>query len=124
MTHWTLNLPWATPPLTANQRMHWAKRARTTRMIRNVATLLAKQQKIPPQNHITVKLTYTPQHKRRRDPSNLMPTQKALIDGLRDAHIVPDDTPEYVTEKIPTINPPQKEWPKNTGRLNLTITTT
>jgi len=33
---------------------------------------------------------------RRRDPHNYMPTVKAIIDGLVDAGVWPDDTPEDV----------------------------
>ena len=35
--------------------------------------------------------------------SNLMPTQKAIIDELVRLGLWPDDTPEYVTELMPTI---------------------
>jgi len=33
---------------------------------------------------------------RRRDPHNFYPTIKPIIDGLTDAGLWPDDTPEYV----------------------------
>jgi crossover junction endodeoxyribonuclease RusA len=56
---------------------------------------------------IAVGLTYVPRDKRRRDPDNLVvPLFKALVDGIVDAGIVPDDTPEYVIRSMPVILPP------------------
>ena len=54
---------------------------------------------------------YRPRDKRRRDPSNLIATQKPILDGLVDAGLVPDDTPEYVNELMPKIVPPVKGEP-------------
>ena len=51
----------------------------------------------------TVAICFGVPDKRRRDPSNLMPTQKAIIDELVRLGLWPDDTPEYVTEHMPTI---------------------
>ena len=49
-----------------------------------------------------------------------MPTQKALVDGIVDSGIVLDDTPQYVTETIPTIHPAIKG---QDGKMWLEITT-
>ena len=123
-TH-TLWLPYDRPPLTANQRFgHWAAKARITADVRRTTMLLARAAKLPRNcEHVTVALHYVPRDRRRRDASNLMPTQKAVVDGLVDAGLVADDTPEYVTETIPTIDPPSREAPgPRGGRLYLTIT--
>ena len=40
---------------------------------------------------------------RRRDPINFARTVKAIVDGLVMAGAWPDDTPEYVTQHIPTL---------------------
>lgn len=124
-----LNLPWPLPPINANDRdRHWATRARKVREVRSTAYLLARGKKLPKGLcHIQVQLHYAPRDNRRRDPSNLMPTQKALLDGLSAGTakypgygLVPDDNPEYVTELIPRIHPPEPG--RKTGRLWLTIT--
>ena len=47
-----------------------------------------------------VELVWFVTDKRRRDADNPVLTLKALCDGLVDAEIVPDDTPEYMT-KLP-----------------------
>lgn len=115
-TEHTLWLPWARPPLTANQRHHWATRARLTADVRRATHLLALAAKLPKgATHVTVALHYVPRDRRRRDPSNLMPTQKAALDGLVDAGLVPDDTPDYVTETIPTVDPPERTAPGPNG---------
>ncbi|QDF20231.1 hypothetical protein SEA_BRAN_49 [Corynebacterium phage Bran] len=125
MTEYTLWLPYALPPLTANQRMHWRRKADTVRDVRYATNVLARNAKLPQGvEHVTIELHYTPRDRRRRDASNLMPTQKAVVDGLVDAGLVPDDTPDYVTETIPTIDPPQRDAPgPRESRLYLTITT-
>ena len=40
---------------------------------------------------------------RRRDPINYARTVKAIVDGLVLAGAWPDDTPDYVTQHIPTL---------------------
>ncbi|TCN51831.1 hypothetical protein EV641_109222 [Rhodococcus sp. SMB37] len=116
-----LDLPYEKPPLTANSRMHWGPKSKLTRMMRSDAHTLAKAAKLPPCIflRITVQLHYRPKTNRRRDPSNLMPTQKAILDGLVDYGLVPDDCPPYVTELVPAIHPAEKGLE---GSLWLTIT--
>lgn len=105
MTTHTMELSFRRPPLNANRRMHWAQRARTVKEIRREACIRAKAARIKPQSHITVRLHYQPDRAiKRRDPANIWPTQKPLIDGLVDAGIVPDDNPEFVTEQVPIIH--------------------
>ena len=116
MTWHTLWLPYATPPLTANQRLHWAAKARTTADVRRTAMLLARAAKLPQGvEHVTIELHYTPRDRRRRDADNLVPTLKAACDGLVDAGLVPDDTPDQMTKHMPVIEPPQREAPGPNG---------
>lgn len=103
MTH-TIPLPWLTPPLSANQRMHWAAKARTTREVRQTACLLAR--KAPRTDRLVVTLHYRPRVKRRRDTVNLGPLVKVLVDGLIDAGIAPDDDHEHVSTPEPVIHQP------------------
>ena len=114
----TIPLTFTKPPLNMNQRLHWAKKAKITKAIRTEAFIRCRAARIPRTKHLTVQLHYQPRDNRRRDPSNLMPTQKALVDGMVDAGVVPDDTPQYVTETIPTIHPAVKGEP---ARMWLTL---
>lgn len=66
-------------------------------------------------------MEYLPRDRRRRDPSNLMPTQKAVVDGLVDAGVVPDDCPPFVTEWMPTITPHKEPLNETDARLRVSI---
>lgn len=104
---WNVKLPFKRPPLNANQRLHWANKARMTAQIREAAGLCARGV-IPPCERVKVRLLWCVSDKRRRDPSNVMPTQKAVVDGLVDAGVVPDDTPEFVLEDVPVVRVVEK----------------
>lgn len=102
---WELRIPLVDnkPPLNANDRLHWAVTNRLTQDTKDAIGWRVREAKIPRLEHIAVRLMFQPQDRRRRDPSNLMPTQKAAVDGLVVAGVVPDDTPEFVTEEIPAV---------------------
>lgn len=114
--HWEIPVPFVVRkrgqhgpprlPLTANDRLHWAPKAALVAQIRQNVGWQARSMRIPPQAHIRVGLHYAPGDHRVRDPSNLMPTQKAALDGLVDAGVVPADDPRWVTERIPLIRHP------------------
>ena len=100
-----IELSFGRPPLNLNQRMHWAQKAQITRDIRTEVALKArplKKQFAP--GPIQVSLHYRPRDNRRRDPSNFIATQKPILDGLVDAGIVPDDTPDYIDELMPRVH--------------------
>lgn len=114
---WTIRLPYTTPPLTLNGRMHWATKARITREVRGYVAGMAIYRK-PNQQPIHVTLVYVPRDSRRRDRDNLVATLKPCIDGLVDAGIVPDDTPDFVSWEPPVIAEPDPKDP----HLRLEIT--
>ena len=111
-TAWTLRLPWASPPLTLNQRgasiSGRMAQANTVRQVRGVAKVLALDAKIGAQERIHVRLHWQPTTRRRRDEDNLVPTLKALIDGLVDAGVTPDDGSRYIDWSRPVIHPAEK----------------
>lgn len=120
MTVYEIRLPFEAPPVTANQNWkHWAPKAQAIKSIRKAASALARAHKVPRSTHITVTLTWHPKDRRRRDADNPWPTLKAACDGLVDAGIVPDDTPEYMTKHTPVIGTPNPKDP----HLVLTIET-
>lgn len=100
------------PPLTANQRLHWAEKGRRTREVRTAVAWRAKAAKVPQALHVTAQLHYHAADHKRRDPSNLYATSKPAIDALQDAGVVPDDDPRYVTEVNPIIHPPVPNRPR------------
>ena len=92
---------WRSPPLTSNQRMHWAQRAKLTAKVREAAFVAFRS--YPPAERVDVTLTWVVKTKHRRDADNVVPTLKALCDGLVDAGVVPDDVPEFMVKHMPVI---------------------
>lgn len=105
MTTHIIPLSFGTPPLTANQRLHWRRRADLTRTVRHEVAIRAAG-KGPLDPPITVCLHYRPRDRRRRDADNLVPTLKACADGLVDARLVDDDTPDLMVKLMPVIHAP------------------
>lgn len=104
-TH-TIELPYLTPPLSLNDRMHRQAKARITRRVRLEVALLARSARLPRgAGHVTVTLHYAPRDDRRRDTDNLVATSKPCFDGLVDAGLVPDDTPQWMSKPEPVIHP-------------------
>lgn len=92
-----------TPPakfINANDRLHHMVKAKLTKAWRDAAymAVLGIPLRDRPHDmhpaHITV--AYRFPNNRRRETSNLQPTSKAIVDGLVDAGVVPDDSDQYV----------------------------
>ena len=96
--------PWTTNAERAGNR--W-ERAKLTKEWRTGFLLLAKSEKIPPMAWITV--TVEPHQKggRSQDVGACNPAVKAAIDGLVDAGVLPDDSPEFVRSLV--FLPPKKD---------------
>lgn len=115
MRQWTIDLPWKSPPLSMNDRMHWAQKAKITRTIRLLAKV--KTRNIPDLERCRAELVWHVGDRRKRDLDNPWPTMKALCDGLVDAEIVADDTPDLM-EKLIRLSYVAKQ----TNRLELVVT--
>lgn len=117
---WTIAMPAGQTLLTANQRMHWSKRARITKQLRSDAFLMAKYAKIPALERAQVVCVYEPPPVRGvKDVGNLAPSAKALVDGaICDAGVLPDDSDAYM------VGPDMRRGrqPHPGGRLLLIIT--
>jgi crossover junction endodeoxyribonuclease RusA len=88
-------------PTTANsergRNSHWSQAAATTRVRRQWYAAAARKAAIPALGRIAVAVT--PLHKDRRSPQDVgacSPAAKAAIDGLVDAGVIPDDTPQFL----------------------------
>ena len=69
-----LRLPFQKPPLTPNQRLHYAQKAALTAQIRHAATQCAKAAHIAPAGRSAVTTVWFPPDKRRRDANSLVLT--------------------------------------------------
>lgn len=114
---WLITFPYERPPLTANQRMHWRKKAQVTKAVRKLTKLSAGH--IPTLQQCRVQLVWLVLDSRRRDVDNVVTTLKAMCDGLVDAGIVPDDTPDYMAKLMPVIHKVDREF--GPAKLQLVI---
>jgi len=98
MAEYRLEIPAPTQWVSANDRSHWASKARLVKVWREAAAVHAKAAKLP---HITEPVTITGWvHRtitRRADAHNRILTVKAVIDGLVDAGVLTDDSDKHVT---------------------------
>lgn len=114
---WELRLPYQRPPLSMNQRNHWAVAHRAKTDLQEAVMWLLKAQKVPALDEATIWLEWTPGVVRRRDTDNPEPTRKACIDAIVSAGLLPDDTPEYVQRPENVIRDVQR----GLGKLVLVI---
>lgn len=107
MTTYEMPLSFTRPPLNMNDRMHWSKKSRITKALRHEAFTRAKAMKLPTNcGQVEVTFHFQPRDNRRRDADNLIPNLKALCDGIVDAWVVHDDTPDMMKKNMPVIHPP------------------
>lgn len=95
MTELTFTIP-ADWWLSANDRMHWAPKAKRTAWLRAEGKRAAVYEAVPEQGatHVAAFIGYL--RNGRTDPANAAPTVKALIDGMTDAGVWPDDDSTHV----------------------------
>lgn len=85
--------------LSANDKMHWAARSRLTKQLRQWGYLLGREGEGVARfglQRARVEFEFAYPDSRRRDRSNLAPTVKALMDGLIDAGLLPDDSDRFL----------------------------
>lgn len=116
---WTLPLPYATPPLTLNKKMHYHKVAEWKRQIKGDVMLLARAARMPRNqlHRVLVQLVWTPSVKRPRDTDNPTLTLKPCIDGLVAYGLVPDDNHDVVESNCII-----REVVPRRGKLELVVT--
>lgn len=114
---WTLVPPWSKPPLSMNDRTHWAVHAKKTAECREWALDAAVAALVPPLVHCIVEMVWYVPDRRRRDEENPVASFKPVCDGLVDAQVVPDDVPKYMTKLMPRV-----EYRKGDSGVEIVIT--
>jgi Holliday junction resolvase RusA-like endonuclease len=100
--------------INANQRLHHHAKAKLTKAWRDAARLGYRGIGGPHNKaHITCAIRFPTNH--RRDVGNYYPTAKAILDGLVDAGVLPDDNDDHVTG-------PDMRRTRPNGPLQVTIT--
>ena len=82
--------------ITSNQRLHHMARARETSNWRDIAAWRARRLVTEPIPYARVVIELRFASKHRRDPANWAPTAKAVVDGLVDSGVFPDDDHTHV----------------------------
>lgn len=104
--------------LSANQRLHWAPKAKRTAWLRDLAFAeadLSRHSLGTPRDcdHVAAFIGYLRNGK--ADPANAAPTVKALIDGMTDAGVWEDDDSTHV------LGPTYLRDPKSTTPGHYTV---
>lgn len=84
-----------------NDRDHHHVKARKTAAVREAAA--AAFAGVPAQEYVTVQMIWWVATRHRRDDENPVATLKPWCDGLVDAGLVPDDTPEFMGKSMPQV---------------------
>lgn len=83
--------------VSANERIHWARRVAVTRYWRKRAWLQALGARLAPFDRARVVVTIRFPDRRRRDVANYYPyVAKPIVDGLVDAAVLPDDSDAHL----------------------------
>ncbi len=101
--------------INANDRLHHHAKAKLTKAWRNAGwdVSIGRRDRFT-SAHITVTIRFPTNH--RRDVGNYYPTAKAIVDGLVDAGVLPDDNDTHV------IGPDmRREYPNGPIRVTVTI---
>jgi hypothetical protein len=93
--------------LNKDRRMHWRTKGRLVKAWRfatwaAACNALGKDASRRARGPSIVSIELPVPDRRRRDPHNYFSTVKPIVDGLVDAGVWPDDTPEWVTTVEPT----------------------
>lgn len=104
--------------LNSNQRLHPLAKARLTALWRAAATAAAIEQDARPFVLFPVRVVVHVHAAtaRRYDAGNVYPTAKAVVDGLTDAGLWPDDENDFV------VGPDLRRGPVRKGKPALTVT--
>ncbi|GHE33208.1 hypothetical protein GCM10017673_40170 [Streptosporangium violaceochromogenes] len=93
---WTITLTAGTDLLNSNQRLHHRPKSVLTKALRKAGKEAAEKAAVPALTRAHMFGIYCPPDRRRRDPANLYPSFKALIDGVVDAGVLPDDDDRHL----------------------------
>jgi hypothetical protein len=104
--------------INANDRLHWRAKAKLTKAWRMAAHIHARVHGLPRGlGRIQVTMFVRKPTARAYDAHNLMPTAKAVMDGLVDYGLIPDDTNAYL------VGPDIREGGKGAAGLRIVIET-
>lgn len=92
--------PWS---INMERTKHWSWRSKRVKAWRLRTFYEARVSGLGPMPPSIVEVSLPFDRAARRDRSNYLPAVKAIVDGLVDAGLWPDDTPEYVSVSEPIL---------------------
>ena len=110
---WSIELTDGRAPVTSNgSHGTWRKGAGEKRFWRTLTQMSCRTAKVPTLGRADLVLVVTPPDRRRRDEDNLVQyLLKPVKDGVVDAGVIIDDTPQYVTWRVQLVEPDgSKTW--------------
>ncbi len=89
---YSISLPWPSPKLSPNARVHFKRKAAIAAKYRSACRLLASQVRpaFPAEGRVPITITFHEPDRRNRDIDNMLASIKALLDGLCDSWGVND----------------------------------
>ena len=115
---WVMVVPQPDEWINANHRTHWAVTGRRVVSWRGAAKLHARRVHLPVGlGRARVECAFQFTDARRRDVGNLAPTAKAIVDGLVDYGLLPDDDDAHL------IGPDLRRGPKSPDGIGLVVVT-
>ena len=96
MTTITFYMPQVADWISANDRLHWAKKARLTKTWRDAGLVYARRNRLPQLTRAHIKVEIHKTTARRFDPGNLYDTAKPIVDGFMDYGLLRDDSAMFL----------------------------
>lgn len=115
---WTVTIPAPAPWLSANQRRDLRRQTPDRRAWRDAGAVCAQAAHLPKLQRVHLLATLRFSSNRNRDVHNYYPTLKALVDGLVDYGLVPDDSHQFLVGPDLRYGAPCK----GLGEIELTVT--
>lgn len=106
-----IDLPWASPPISQNDRQHHHVKAKAVALALSQARLAIRAAQIKPVVGAEVVLHYRVADKRRRDADNLAVVLKVVQDALVAEEVIPRDDWVCVPASGQRIHPPEPGEP-------------
>lgn len=98
-----LDLPWPDRKLHPNARLHWAAKAKATKVARSNAGWIAKEAGLKriDAKGLLVTAIFSPPDRRRRDRDGMLSSIKAYLDGIADVVGIDDSEWDLAIRKAP-----------------------
>lgn len=96
MRSWTLVVDCCGRPVLSNNRLHHYVKAQQIKPWREAGCVLARKAQVPRLRSVHIDVWGRYPNRKTPDVDAVAPTLKAVLDGIVDAGVIPDDKPPFV----------------------------